>query len=64
MGSQQQAARWIPPPADTTKNNVDAAISKNIGRAAVAAVARDGAGVFQGASVLVIQASLTQKRWK
>ena len=61
MGSQQQAARWIPPPADTTKNNVDAAISKNIGQAAVAAVARDGAGVFQGASVLVIQASLTQK---
>jgi len=63
VGSQQQAARWIPPPADTTKNNVDAAISKNIGQAAVAAVARDGAGagVFQGASVLVIQASLTQK---
>ena len=47
--------KWIPPPADTMKINVDAAISKNTGRAAAAAVARDGTGAFQGASVLVIQ---------
>ena len=47
--------KWIPPPADTMKINVDAAISKNTGRAAAAAVARDGMGAFQGASVLVIQ---------
>jgi ribonuclease HI len=55
VGSKQRVARWIPPPADTIKINVDAAISKNTGRAAAAAVARDGAGVFQGASVLVTQ---------
>ena len=54
VGSQHEAARWIPPPADTTKINVDTAISKNTGQAATAAVARDGAGVFQGISVLVI----------
>ena len=47
--------RWIPPPADTLKINVDAAISKNMGRAAAAAVARDGTGAFQGASVLITQ---------
>jgi phage tail sheath gpL-like len=38
-----------------TKINVDAAISKNTGRAAAAAIARDVAGIFQGASVLIIQ---------
>ena len=47
--------RWISPPADTLKINVDVAISKNTGRAAAAAVARDGTGAFQGASVLITQ---------
>ena len=45
-GTQQQVPRWIPPPADTLKINVDAAISKNTGRAVAAAVARDGTGAF------------------
>ena len=54
-GTQQQVPRWIPPPADTLKINVDTAISKNTGRAAAAAVARDGTGAFQGASVLITQ---------
>ena len=33
-GTQQQVPRWIPPPADTSKINVDAAISKNKSRVA------------------------------
>jgi len=36
------------------KINVDAAISKNLCRSVAAAIARDGAGTFQGASVLVV----------
>ncbi|RLM55077.1 hypothetical protein C2845_PM10G12060 [Panicum miliaceum] len=32
---------WIPPPAGVTKINVDAAISKDSGRGAVAAIAQD-----------------------
>ncbi|TVU25361.1 hypothetical protein EJB05_27854, partial [Eragrostis curvula] len=41
-----------------TKINVDAAISKNSGIAAAAAIARDETGVFQGASVLVVSGML------
>ncbi|TVU19810.1 hypothetical protein EJB05_35982, partial [Eragrostis curvula] len=40
------------------KINVDAAISKNVGKATAAAIVRDEAGVFQGASVLVISGLL------
>lgn len=54
-GLKQQQPRWIPPPEGVTKINVDAAISKNTGRAVAEAIARDGAGNFQGASVLIIQ---------
>ena len=53
-GVQLAVPRWIPPPANMMKINVDAAISKNLGRSAAAAIARDGAGTFQGASVLVV----------
>ena len=49
---------WIALPESMTKIIVDAAISKNTGRAAVAAIARDGAGIFQGASVLIIQGAI------
>ena len=37
-----------------SKLNVDAALSKNSRMASVAAVARDGAGVFLGASAVVM----------
>jgi hypothetical protein len=46
-------ARWIPPPLDFVKINVDAATSKNSNRASVAAVVRDSSGSFLGASTLV-----------
>jgi hypothetical protein len=35
------------------KINVDAAVRKNIGRGAVAAIARDHEGMFMGASAMV-----------
>ena len=47
------APRWIPPPQGMMKINVDA-LFKNSSMAAVAAVARDEAGIFQGASALVV----------
>lgn len=37
------------------KINVDAAVSKNRGKVAAAAVARDGSGAYLGASVLVCE---------
>jgi ribonuclease HI len=37
------------------KVNVDAAISKNLGRASMAVVARDQAGMFLGASGVVLE---------
>ena len=50
---QYQGARWIPPPLDFVKINVDAATSMNSNQASVAAVARDSLGSFLGASTLV-----------
>jgi hypothetical protein len=38
---KSQGPQWIPPPAGVMKVNVDAAVSKNTGRASAAAVARD-----------------------
>jgi hypothetical protein len=46
---QTRHLKRLPPPAGCTKVNVDAAISKNLGRAFVTAVARDQAGMFLGA---------------
>jgi hypothetical protein len=48
------APRWIPPPPGVTKVNVDAALSKNRKRAALAAIARNYAGDFLGASTMVL----------
>jgi ribonuclease HI len=48
------APRWIPPPPGVTKINVDAALLKNSKRAALAAMARNDAGVFLGASTVVM----------
>ena len=53
-GGRVQAPRWIPPPAGAMKLNVDAAVSKNAGRASAAAVARDANGLFLGASAVVV----------
>jgi hypothetical protein len=38
---QTRRPKWLAPPAGCMKVNVDAAISNNMGRASVAAVARD-----------------------
>jgi len=46
-GLKQQQPRWIRPPEGVMKINVDAAISKNTGRAVAAAIARDGEGIFE-----------------
>ena len=40
------------------KINIDVAVSKNSGRAAAAAIARDGSGLFIGASVLILDRGL------
>ncbi|PNT76018.1 hypothetical protein BRADI_1g43072v3 [Brachypodium distachyon] len=50
--SRQPAPRWLPPPAGCTKINVDAAVAKTANMGAVAAVARDEEGVYQGASAV------------
>lgn len=56
VGSKQsKERRWIPPSEGVVKINVDVALSKNTGKAAAAAIARDDAGVFIGASVLVVE---------
>ena len=46
-------ARWIPPPAGLMKINVEAALAKNLGVVAAAALARDTAGRFLGATAVV-----------
>ena len=46
--------RWISPPRGVSKINVDATLSKNSSRASAAAVARDEAGNFLGASVVMM----------
>jgi hypothetical protein len=47
--------KWIAPPEGWSKINVDAAMSKNSGHGALAAVARSSDGAFLGASVVVVQ---------
>jgi ribonuclease HI len=46
---------WIPPPVGLSKINVDAALSKNTSKGALAAVARSADGTFLGASVAVVE---------
>jgi ribonuclease HI len=52
-GVSESGPVWIPPPTGVMKINIDAAVSKNTGRGAVAAIARDHEGMFMGASALV-----------
>jgi hypothetical protein len=47
--------RWLAPPPGLAKINVDAAIVKTSDLSAAVAVARDEAGNFLGASVLVLE---------
>jgi hypothetical protein len=47
--------RWIPPPAEVAKLNVDAAVAKTTDMGSVAAVARSATGVFLGASAMSIK---------
>jgi hypothetical protein len=44
---------WTPPLVGVVKINIDAAVSQNIGRGSIAAVARDDRGNFIGASAWV-----------
>ena len=46
---------WTPPLTGFTEINVDVALSKNSNITVVAAIARDSAGVFLGASVVVLE---------
>ena len=54
-GAPGVAPQWIPPVQGSLNVNVDAALSKNSNVAAMVAVARDEAGVFMGASALVLK---------
>ncbi|KAK1611389.1 hypothetical protein QYE76_035062 [Lolium multiflorum] len=53
-GARPAAPRWFPPPPGVTKINVDAALSKSSKRASLAAIARNEAGAFLGASTMVM----------
>jgi len=53
--TQAKQTRWIPPPPGFVKINVDAALAKNSTKVTMAAVPRDEAGNFVGASVLVME---------
>jgi len=54
QSTRDASARWIPPPPDFAKINVDAATSKNSASGSIAAVARDSSGVFLGASSVTV----------
>jgi hypothetical protein len=55
IGVPTQNLRWIPPPQGVMKINMDAALSKNSCIVTVAAIARDEAGTFLGASAIVME---------
>jgi len=52
---QTMAPVWTPPLTGFTEINVDVALSKNSNITVVAAIARDSAGVFLGASAMVLE---------
>ena len=53
--AQAKQSGWIPPPPEFGKINVDAALAKNTTKFTMAAVARDKARNFLGASALVMK---------
>jgi hypothetical protein len=54
LGALGAKPQWIPPELGFLKVNIDAALYKNSNVVAMAAVARDEARVFMGASTLVV----------
>lgn len=58
MGSQSRsraddASRWLPPPANFAKINVDGVVSRSGERGAAAATCRDHLGIHLGSSLVV-----------
>jgi hypothetical protein len=53
--SESQVQRWKPLGSGWVKVNVDAAISRNSERGALAAICRDHTGMFLGASAVIIE---------
>ncbi|XP_010236322.1 uncharacterized protein LOC104583970 [Brachypodium distachyon] len=53
-GAPAPTKRWLPPPVDHAKINVDAAVAKQVCAGAITAVCRDMDGRFLGASAQVI----------
>ena len=58
LEAQQSLVRWIPPPSELMKINVDTALAKNSRVIAAAAVARDAMGKFLVASAVVMEGLL------
>lgn len=48
--SMHQVQKWVPPESSWVKVNVDAAISRNLDKGALAVIFRDHTGMFLGAS--------------
>jgi ribonuclease HI len=51
----QTAPRWIPPPADSLKINVDGGIAKTQNKGAAAPACRDALGRYMGSSIIVVE---------
>lgn len=51
--------QWLPPSVSLAKINVDASVARSSGFGAVAAVSRDHAGVYSGASVIIVFRGIT-----
>lgn len=54
-GGGRMPPQWIPPPVGMMKINVDASVSKNKKISSAVVVARNTAGVFLGASAIVLE---------
>jgi hypothetical protein len=52
---ESRGPRWLPPSEGMVKINVDAATSKNLSKAAFAAIVRQADGTFLGASSVVME---------
>jgi len=55
LEAQQSLVRWIPPPSELMKINVDAALAKNSTKVFAGAVAQDINGKFLGASTVILE---------
>lgn len=50
--------RWVPPPDDASKLNVDGAVAKTANKGAVGVICRDAQGNYMGASAMVLDGVL------